>query len=63
MPAPVAIPTLVPDVVARATVNDVAGPGMNTKPRIIDAQVSKTAGSIMPFPSNGHGPASILGLR
>ena len=32
MPSPVATPTLVPEVVARATVRTVAGPGMNTKP-------------------------------
>lgn len=32
MPAPVATPTFVPELVARATVSSVAGPGMNTKP-------------------------------
>ena len=32
MPRPVARPTRVPDVVARATVSTVAGPGMKTKP-------------------------------
>ena len=32
MPAPVAMPTLVPDVVALATVNSVAGPGIKRSP-------------------------------
>lgn len=32
IPTPVAIPALVPELVARATVTSVAGPGMKTKP-------------------------------
>ncbi|MGY2936818.1 hypothetical protein ACVWZV_005145 [Bradyrhizobium sp. GM5.1] len=33
IPAPVAMPTLVPELAARAMVRSVAGPGMKTKPR------------------------------
>ena len=36
IPAPVAIPTLAPEVVARATVKRVAGAGMKIKPRTIN---------------------------
>ncbi len=35
MPAPVATPTFVPELVERATVSSVAGPGMKTKPNTI----------------------------
>jgi hypothetical protein len=32
IPAPVAMPTFVPELTARAMVSSVAGPGMKTKP-------------------------------
>jgi len=35
IPAPVAMPTLVPELTALAMVSNVAGPGMKTKPRTI----------------------------
>jgi hypothetical protein len=43
VPAPVAMPTRVPDVMARATVNSVAGPGMKTKPNTIATYVISVA--------------------
>ncbi len=47
MPAPVAMPTLVPLVVALAMVNSVAGPGIKTNPKTIKEYVIKVEISII----------------
>src|SRR5215212_579102 len=61
IPTPVAIPTLVPELVARATVRSVAGPGMNTKPSTTAPYATKVVTStIRQLPRGYYHPGKSL---